>query len=168
MEDPTWQVIHNYFSQGGGSENANPLVQHQIESYNEFIDKKLSQIIQGFNPIQICHNYKESVKDFGYKIYMTITNPSLSKPIIQSQDGSQQLMTPHLARMNGLTYSVSLYTDVHIVTETINDDNVNRASRGQGSKRDHWKDSYYGSFQGVCAKPDAWSCRKQWKTRMSL
>lgn len=124
MEDPTWQVIHNYFSQGGGSENANPLVQHQIESYNEFIDKKLSQIIQGFNPIQICHNYKESVKDFGYKIYMTITNPSLSKPIIQSQDGSQQLMTPHLARMNGLTYSVNLYTDIHIVTETINDDNV--------------------------------------------
>lgn len=124
MEDPTWQVIHNYFSQGGGSENANPLVQHQVESYNEFIDKKLSQIIQGFNPIQICHNYKESVKDFGYKIYMTITNPSLSKPIIQSQDGSQQLMTPHLARMNGLTYSVNLYTDVHIVTETINDDNV--------------------------------------------
>lgn len=124
MEDPTWQIIHNYFSQGGGSENANPLVQHQIESYNEFIDKKLSQIIQGFNPIQICHNYKESVKDFGYKIYMTITNPSLSKPIIQSQDGSQQLMTPHLARMNGLTYAVNLYTDVHIVTETINDDNV--------------------------------------------
>lgn len=123
-EPPTWDIIDSYFSQGGGSENANSLVLHQIESYNEFIDKKLSQIIQGFNPIQICHNYKENVKDFAYKIFITIANPSLSKPIILSQDGSHQLMTPHLARMNGLTYSVNLYTDVNIVTETINDDGV--------------------------------------------
>ena len=123
-EPPTWDIIDSYFSQGGGSENANSLVLHQIESYNEFIDKKLSQIIQGFNPIQICHNYKENVKDFAYKIFITITNPSLSKPVILSQDGSHQLMTPHLARMNGLTYSVNLYTDVNIITETINDDGV--------------------------------------------
>lgn len=122
--DPTWDIIDSYFLQGGGSENANSLVAHQIESYNKFIDTTLYQIIQGFNQIQICHNYKEPVKDFGYKIFMTITNTSLSKPIIQSQDGSQQLMTPHLARMNGLTYSVNLYTDVNIVTETINDDNI--------------------------------------------
>lgn len=119
-DPPTWDIIDSYFSQGG----ARTLVAHQIESYDEFIDKKISQIIQGFNPIQICHNYKELVKDFGYKIFMTITNPSLAKPIVQSQDGSQQLMTPHLARMNGLTYSANISADVRIVTETINDDNV--------------------------------------------
>uniref|UniRef100_A0A6C0CRZ6 DNA-directed RNA polymerase n=1 Tax=viral metagenome TaxID=1070528 RepID=A0A6C0CRZ6_9ZZZZ len=122
--DPTWDIIDRYFCQGGGTENANPLVQHQIESFNEFIDKKLCQIIQGFNSIQICHNYKESVKDFAYKIFINIQNPSLSKPIFQQQDGSQILMTPHIARMNGLTYGVNIYADVHILTETINMDNV--------------------------------------------
>ena len=122
--EPTWDIIDSFFSQGGGCENANSLVLHQIESYNEFIDKKLSQIIQGFNPINLCHNYKEQIKDFTYKIFITIANPSLSKPIILSQDGSQQLMTPHLARMNGLTYSVNLYSDVTIITETINEDGI--------------------------------------------
>jgi DNA-directed RNA polymerase beta subunit len=124
MEAITWQLIHNYFARGGGQDSASPLVQHQIESYNEFLDKKLSQIIQGFNPIQICHNYKESIKDFTYKIYLTLNNPSLSKPILQSQDGSQQLMTPHLARMNSLTYAVNLYVDINILIETINEDNI--------------------------------------------
>lgn len=126
--DPTWDIIDKCFSQGGGSENANTLVLHQIESFNEFIDKKISQVIQGFNPINICHNYNESIKDFAYKVFITITNPSLSKPIAQSQDGSQQLMTPYLARMNGLTYSVNLYVDINIVTETINDDNITERS----------------------------------------
>lgn len=124
MEHFTWQLIHNYFSRGGSGQNANPLAHHQIESYNEFLDKKLSQIIQGFNPIQICHNYKESIKDFTYKINLTLNNPSLSKPILQSQDGSQQLMTPHLARMNSLTYGVNLYVDINIHIETINEDGV--------------------------------------------
>ena len=124
MEDFTWQLVHNYFTRGGSGNSASPLVQHQIESYNEFLDKKLTQIIQGFNPIQICHNYKESVKDFAYKIYLTLNNPSLSKPILQSQDGSQQLMTPHLARMNSLTYGVNLYVDINILIETINEDGV--------------------------------------------
>ena len=122
--DPSWTIIDRYFSQGGGTENANPLVQHQIESFNEFVDKKLSQIIQGFNAIQICHNYKESVKDFSYKIYINILNPTLSKPIFQQQDGSQIIMTPHVARMNSLTYGVSMYADIQIITETINEDNI--------------------------------------------
>jgi len=122
--DPSWTIIDRYFSQGGGMENANPLVQHQIESFNEFVDKKLSQIIQGFNAIQICHNYKESVKDFSYKIYINILNPTLSKPIFQQQDGSQIIMTPHVARMNSLTYGVNMYADIQIITETINEDNI--------------------------------------------
>lgn len=122
--DPSWTIIDRYFSQGGGTENANPLVQHQIESFNEFVDKKLSQIIQGFNAIQICHNYKETAKDFAYKIYINILNPTLSKPIFQQQDGSQIMMTPHVARMNSLTYAVNMYADIQIITETINEDNI--------------------------------------------
>ena len=124
MDNFTKHIIDTYFSQGGGTDNASPLVQHQVESFNEFIDKKMPQIIQGFNSIQICHNYKESVKDFAYKIFINIENPSLSKPIFQQQDGSQIIMTPYIARMNGLTYTANLYADIHILTETINADDI--------------------------------------------
>jgi len=124
MEDITWKIIDNYFLQGGNYENVNILVNHQIESYNDFIDKKILQIIQGFNPIQIYHNFNENIKDFTYKIFINVNNPSLSKPIFQSQDGSKQLMTPHLARLNGLTYGVNLYTDIQILVETINSNGI--------------------------------------------
>lgn len=124
MEDITWKIIDNYFLQGGNYENVNILVNHQIESYNDFIDKKILQIIQGFNPIQIYHNFNENIEDFTYKIFINVNNPSLSKPIFQSQDGSKQLMTPHLARLNGLTYGVNLYTDIQILVETINSNGI--------------------------------------------
>lgn len=110
--------------QGGGADCSNPLVRHQVDSMNEFLDKKLQQIIQGFNPIQVCHNYNADLGDFTYKIYVNVLQPSLAKPIFTSQDGSQTLMTPHLARMNNLTYAANLYVDVHVITDMINENGV--------------------------------------------
>ena len=134
LEEACWDVIFSYFNQGGGSDSANVLVQHQIESYNEFIDKKLYQIIHGFNPIQICHQYRPDVKDFTYKIYIKIQNPCLSKPIFQTQDGTQLPMTPHMARMNNLPYASQLTVDVVISTETINEDGVIEKKESSVSK----------------------------------
>lgn len=122
--DHTWDILDTYFMQGGGADCSNPLVRHQIDSMNEFLDKKLYQIIQGFNPIQVCHNYNPDLGDFTYKIYVNVLQPSLAKPIFTSQDGSQVLMTPHLARMNNLTYAANLYVDVHVITDIINENGV--------------------------------------------
>ena len=110
--------------QGGDTDCTNNIVRHQIESFNEFIDKQLIQIIQGFNSIQVCHNYNQQLGNFKYKIYLNILKPSLAKPVYQTTDGTQMLMTPHLARMNNLTYASNLYVDIHVITDVINDDNV--------------------------------------------
>ena len=123
-EAVVWDVVDAYFNHGGGPEAMSPLVQHQIGSYNEFIDRKLGQIIRGFNPVQICHMYREDIREFVHKIYIRILNPSLSKPFFQTPDGSQLLMTPHFARMNNLTYASNLLVDVNILTETINEDGI--------------------------------------------
>lgn len=120
----TWDILDAFFTQGGGADCSNPLVRHQIDSFNEFLDKKLQQIIQGFNPIQVCHNWKPEFEDYAYKIYINVLQPALAKPMFVGQDGSQVIMTPHLARMNNLTYAANLYVDVHIITEVINDDGV--------------------------------------------
>jgi len=124
QELPIWEILDTYFNNSGGSDSANILVKHQIDSYNEFLDKKLVQIIQGFNPIQIFHNYNEEIGDFMYKISINILQPSITKPMYQTQDGSQILMTPNLARMNNLTYATNLYVHVHVVTDIINKDGI--------------------------------------------
>lgn len=122
--DHTWDILDTFFMQGGGADCSNPLVRHQVDSMNEFLDKKLYQIIQGFNSIQVCHNFNQDIGDFTYKIYVNVLQPSLAKPIFTAQDGSQVLMTPHLARMNNLTYAANLYVDVHVITDTINENGV--------------------------------------------
>jgi hypothetical protein len=66
----------------------NPLVKHQIDSYNKFLDNTLSQIITGFNPMKIGHGFKQEVNDHIHKIYYNVLQPSLTKPTYQLQDGS--------------------------------------------------------------------------------
>ena len=36
IENICWDILDIYFQKGGGSEASNPLVKHQIESYNKF------------------------------------------------------------------------------------------------------------------------------------
>lgn len=122
--DHTADILDAFFMQGGGVDCTNTLVRHQIESMNEFMEKQLIQIIQGFNPIQVCHNYSADIGDFKYKLFLNIIKPTVAKPMFQSNDGTQMLMTPHLARMNNLSYVSNLYVDIHVITETINDDGV--------------------------------------------
>ena len=59
-----------------------------------------------------------------YKISLNVINPSLTKPSYHLPDGTLSVMSPHIARMNNLTYSSNLYVDVHLVIENINDDGV--------------------------------------------
>jgi len=128
MEELSKNLIHAMFTNGGGTEACNPLVRHQIESYNDFLDKKLSQVVHGFNPVVVCGNFRPELKDFANKVSLTILHPTLGKPIFQSQDGSSHVMTPHLARMNNLTYASNLYIDIHVIHEEVNADGVTERS----------------------------------------
>lgn len=119
-----WDILDTYFQKGGSQEAVNPLIKHQIDSYNKFIDNTLTQIITGFNPIKIGNVYKQEVNDHIHKIFINVLQPSLTKPSYQLQDGTQTIMTPHIARMNNLTYSSNLYVNVHLVIEVINQDGV--------------------------------------------
>lgn len=122
IEDICWDILDIYFQKGGSFEACNPLVKHQIESYNKFLDTTLSQIITGFNPIKINTPIKTDTAN--YKINLNVINHSLTKPSYHLPDGTQTVMSPHISRMNNLTYSSSLYVDVHIVIETINNDGI--------------------------------------------
>jgi DNA-directed RNA polymerase beta subunit len=117
-----WEILDNLFQKGGSPESANPLVKHQIDSYNKFVDNTLSQIITGFNPIKIkiANSLKNETPENTYNIQINILQPNLTKPYYQLQDGTQIIMTPYIARMNNLTYSSSLYVNVHIVIEVTN------------------------------------------------
>jgi DNA-directed RNA polymerase beta subunit len=120
-----WDILDTYFTKGNSPESVSPLIKHQIDSYNKFINTTLSQIISGFNPIKINTVTKNTDAESNIqKISINVLQPSLTKPTYQLPDGTQTVMTPHIARMNNLTYSSSLYVNVHIIIEVINEDGV--------------------------------------------
>lgn len=122
-ESYCWDILDKYFTDNTSIDSISPLVKHQIDSYNKFINTTLPQIISGFNPIKITTKQTD-VDNKIQKININVLNPSLTKPIYQLPDGTQTIMTPYIARMNNLTYSSSLYVNVHIIIEYLNEDNI--------------------------------------------
>jgi len=119
FEKQTWDVINCYFENNKGYQ----LVKHQLESFNDFILRKLDQIIEGFNTIEIQHQFIPEVAKFKYMLTIDVKNPVISKPIIYEKDGSTKTMTPNDARQRNFTYSSNVNVDLIITAKTLGDNN---------------------------------------------
>jgi len=120
FEGLTWSIIRDYFLNGKG----NQLVKHQIESYNDFLLRKLDQIIKGFNPIEIQHQYLgQELNCFKYVLSIEVKTPTLAKPIIYEKDGSTKVMTPNDARQRNFTYASALTVDIDIMIKVFDEEN---------------------------------------------
>ena len=98
-----WDILDTYFQKGGSPESSNPLVKHQIDSYNKFIDNTLGQIITGFNPIKIkVANPKEYCMSSKLLLYgLRISQPMcrwikllMQKIIAQVETNPIRIMNP--------------------------------------------------------------------------
>lgn len=117
FEEGIWDVVNEYFKPNKGSQ----LVKHQIESFNDFVLRKIEQIIEGFNPIEINHTYNPETEKFKYCLTLKIENPTLLKPIIYEKDGSTKNMTPNDARLRNFTYSSIVNVDLSITARTLDE-----------------------------------------------
>ena len=127
----SWNVIDKFFEYNKGYQ----LVKHQIESYNDFILRKLDQILDGFNPIEVQHLYDAEFDKFKYVLNIEITNPVLGKPLIYEKDGSTKIMTPNDARLRNFTYSSQLSVDIDIITKTLLTEGENKGSYAIETKK---------------------------------
>lgn len=106
----TWKVIKSYLTE----DNYNNLIRHHIDSFNEFTDSKIQQIVTQSNPLVIFNNYDESKNSYKYEINVNFGNIYFNKPVIFENNGSTKLMYPQDARLRNLTYSSQLLIDLNI------------------------------------------------------
>ena len=92
-----WYIITSYFARYG-------LVRHQTESYDHFLTVSLPHIVQESSEIRVSAD--------GVDHYITICNVSVLRPTVQEADGYDRKILPQLARMRGITYSVSVLVDI--------------------------------------------------------
>jgi DNA-directed RNA polymerase II subunit RPB2 len=112
-------LIHQYFTT-----QFNALTRHHIESYDQFLQRDLPNIIRAQNPIMILKNHKaerEAGKtDWTYKAEIYIGGEDGSEifigtPTTVLQQGNDvHLMYPNEARLRNLTYGVQVETNVTV------------------------------------------------------
>ena len=93
--DDIWLIIKKMMSQYTGKQ----LIRHHIDSYNDFIENKIPEIIYQNNPISIFHNYSVEHNNYEYEIVIRFINSYNTKPVINENDGSCKPMYPHMARL---------------------------------------------------------------------
>jgi len=109
-----WDIIKTYFN-----ENPNCLVEHHLESYNDFYKNNVTQIFKETNPIRINSEYDENIKDFrnqcllyyggknGDKVYF-------GKPVIYDDNDNVHYMFPNEARLRNMTYGMTIHYDLEV------------------------------------------------------
>jgi DNA-directed RNA polymerase II subunit RPB2 len=106
------EIIKSYVNQ------SNVLAQHQINSYNEYIEKILPSIISNYFPIIIqFENSKVS------KISLDIINVTIGSPTTTENNGCSKLLTPEISRLRNYNYTSPIIVDFKSVV-TIKDNDV--------------------------------------------
>uniref|UniRef100_A0A6C0AX87 DNA-directed RNA polymerase n=1 Tax=viral metagenome TaxID=1070528 RepID=A0A6C0AX87_9ZZZZ len=122
-EDIPWKILDKYFKN-----NPSALVNHHLESYNDFFNGGINQIFREKNPIKIVKLQDPDTKNFKLKanIYLGGKDGNkiyYGKPII-FDEYREHYMYPNEARLRNMTYGVSIHYDVD-VDYTIEDDENN-------------------------------------------
>ncbi|UYV74411.1 POLR2B [Cordylochernes scorpioides] len=110
-----WNVIDAYFAQRG-------MVQHQIESFDHFVQESLQRIVLDLPPIvaESDPQYLDGAPRAPDKVTITFGQVYISKPIYRNE-----ALTPNIARLRGLTYAAPLFVDITILVEKYDKEPVN-------------------------------------------
>jgi DNA-directed RNA polymerase II subunit RPB2 len=107
-----WDIIKSYYSK----DHLLKLVNHQIESYNMFIEHQIKKTIDMFNPIHISSEqyYNTEMKKNGLELIITFGDFYLHRPQIHENNGAAKIMFPNDARLRNFTYSSNMTIDMNI------------------------------------------------------
>jgi DNA-directed RNA polymerase II subunit RPB2 len=87
------------------------LVQHQIESYNDFIENLLPKIIKQYNPL-VIHGGAFDGTNFKRTYIYKFDKVYFSRPEIHNSGSNPTPMFPNEARLRNCTYSANIYVDI--------------------------------------------------------
>ena len=117
-------VINSYF------ENKRVLVQHQLDSFNHFIDHKIPEILEEYNASNkniIYAEYDKDLEKHRLEYQIKFGKIYISKPVLQENQTIVRQMFPNDARMQNLNYCSALKVDIyHKLIEYIGSEGIRR------------------------------------------
>ena len=108
-----WEAVKSYFANG-----VRRMVDHQVDSYEDFVRNKLPLIIQSTPPITVWHEQDPTIKKYKYEFRLSFEKVSYMKPRIQEATGRVKPMLPMEARVRNFTYAAQMHADVRFTART--------------------------------------------------
>jgi DNA-directed RNA polymerase II subunit RPB2 len=111
-EDTTWKIIEKMFN-----DNPQILVQHHLDSYNDFFKNGLPRIIKENNPI-VFQKEQDKNNEFKYRFEMYLGGKNgdklyYGKPVIYD-DNREHYMFPNEARLRNMNYGIAIHYDIDV------------------------------------------------------
>ena len=97
------------------------LVAHQIDSFDDFIENRIEDVVLGFNPIRLHSEWTDGDAAYTLKSEIVVTSPKLVRPAADEHDGTNRAMSPDVARSRHFTYASDLLADVAVKVTTMRD-----------------------------------------------
>ncbi len=101
--DGLFSIIESYFK----GRHSSMLVRHQLESYNDCVNRQLHQTIDMFNPVMIRSDkdFIAELNQYLLEAEITFTNLKIHQPHIYENNGSHKIMLPNIAKLRNFTYA---------------------------------------------------------------
>jgi DNA-directed RNA polymerase II subunit RPB2 len=112
-----WDAVKAHFANG-----VRRMVDHQIDSFEDFVRNKLPLIIQSTAPITVWHEQDPVLKKYKYEFRLSFEKVTYMKPRIQEATGRVKPMLPMEARVRNFTYAAQMYADVRFTARTYKGD----------------------------------------------
>jgi len=115
----TWKLIDRYFK-----DNPRWIVQHHVQSFNDFMEKDIPSIFRQRNPITILKQHSEQEgSEYTLQCRLYLAGKSgdklyYGKPVIYDERG-MHYMYPNEARLRNMTYGMSIHYDVDVEYTTL-------------------------------------------------
>lgn len=108
-----WNIISSHFK-----DNQQRLVQHHIDSYNDFFENTIYDIFKEENPISLVSQYDDKNDEYRNKCDMYLGGKTgkriyFGKPVLYEDDTSKY-MYPNDARLRNMSYSMTIHYDVEV------------------------------------------------------
>ena len=115
-----WKILDKYFE-----DNPTALVNHHLESYNDFFSSGINQVFREKNPIKIVKQLNPETKEYKFRSNLYLGGKEgdkiyYGKPIIFDEH-KEHYMYPNEARLRNMSYGISIHYDVEVEFIIIND-----------------------------------------------
>ena len=111
LEEIHFNMIDQYFKK-------HTLVDHHIDSVNQFYERDLKKVLSDLNPLTFSIDMNKKSNEYAHSMYLYFGGKRMDKVYYGKptlfENGKTRLLYPNEARLRNMTYAISIHCDIEV------------------------------------------------------